>query len=80
MSFATTGSDYRRVGPLRLMGWFLVALIAAVLVGGFLQQKGASYFAAQSEIENREKVTAVASRRASFRDVFFSAGCAGRKP
>ncbi len=55
MSFATTGSDYRRVGPLRLMGWFLVALIAAVLVGGFLQQKGASYFAAQSEIENREK-------------------------
>ena len=49
MSIATTGSEH---GPMRLMGLFVAALLAAVLIGGFLQQKEASYFTALSETEN----------------------------
>ena len=37
---------------MRLMGLFVAALLAAVLIGGFLQQKEASYFTALSETEN----------------------------
>lgn len=55
MSIASTGSDYDTVGPMRLLGWFMAALIAAVLVGGIIQQQGANYFATQGETENREK-------------------------
>lgn len=55
MSFATTGSEHGPFGLMRLMGWIFAALVAAVLVGGFLQHKEAKYFAALSETEYTAK-------------------------
>ena len=55
MSIAATGSAHRPVGMMRLMAWFVAALLAAVLAGGFLQQKEERYFAALSEADNTAK-------------------------
>ena len=48
-SIASTESDYRTVGPMRVTAWFVFALMAAVLVGGFVQYQEDGYFAALDE-------------------------------
>ena len=48
-SIASTGSDFRTVGPMRVISWFVFALVAAVLVGGFVQYQQDGYFAELNE-------------------------------
>lgn len=48
-SIASTGSDYRTVGPIRVIAWFVFALMAAVMVGGFVQYQQNGYFAELNE-------------------------------
>ena len=54
-SIASTGSDYRTVGPMQIIAWFVFALLAAASVGGFMQYKADGYFATLNDADLKAK-------------------------